>query len=158
MAKRGGKTVGVLGLTFKAETDDMRDSPSLSLIGALKDAGIRVKAYDPQGMEQARTMIDEVEFAETAYAAVEGVDAVVIATEWQEFRELDLSRVRSAMKGALFVDLRNLFSTEALDAAGFDHIGIGRRGKLRLADNVLSSHGSASPQDHAVPNMAVGAK
>jgi len=132
-----GKLVAVLGLTFKANTDDMRDSPAVAVIGALRDAGISVRAYDPQGMEHARAALDDVEFAQSAYAAIEGADAVVIATEWDEFANLDLERVRTTMRGKLLVDLRNVFTIDALDEAGFDHIGVGRRRRTPSADKVV---------------------
>src|SRR5215207_7643466 len=102
-----GKTVAVLGLTFKPNTDDMRDAPSLSVIAALQDAGATVRAYDPEGVEQARPMLPGVEFSPNPYAAAEGADALVIVTEWDEFRALDLGRMAKTLKAPLLVDLRN---------------------------------------------------
>ena len=89
-----GATIAILGLTFKPNTDDMRDAPSLDIIAALQDAGARVRAYDPEGMTQARELLHNVEFAESVYGCIEGADALVIVTEWDMFRALDLSRVR----------------------------------------------------------------
>ncbi|RYB03618.1 UDP-glucose dehydrogenase family protein [Lichenibacterium ramalinae] len=121
-----GKTVAVLGLTFKPNTDDMRDAPSLSLIAALKDAGARVRAYDPEGMEVARRMLDDVIFASDAYDCADGADALVIVTEWDAFRALDMSRLKSLLKAAVLVDLRNIYPREEAARHGFVHVGIGR--------------------------------
>ncbi|MBD8909704.1 UDP-glucose dehydrogenase family protein, partial [Methylorubrum zatmanii] len=105
-----GKRVALLGLTFKPNTDDMRDAPSLSIIAGLQDAGARVVAYDPEGMEQARPLLDGVEYAADAYACAEAADALVIVTEWNAFRALDLARLRSLMKAPVLIDLRNVYS------------------------------------------------
>ncbi|MFD1949570.1 UDP-glucose dehydrogenase family protein [Sphingomonas arantia] len=121
-----GRRVGVLGLTFKPDTDDMRDAPSLSLIQALQDAGAVVRAYDPEGQEQASRMLKDVEFAEDAYAAAEGADALVIVTEWNAFRALDLERIAAAMNTPLLVDLRNVYHRRDVEAAGLRYQGIGR--------------------------------
>ncbi len=121
-----GKTVAILGLTFKANTDDMRDSPALALIETLQRSGVQVRASDPQGLEHARSMVGNALLFNDPYKAVEGADALVIATEWTEFRQLDLELVRSLMRDRLFVDLRNLFTIEELDNAGFMHFGVGR--------------------------------
>jgi UDPglucose 6-dehydrogenase len=104
-----GKTVAVLGLTFKPNTDDMRDAPSLSVIAALQDAGATVRAYDPEGVEQARPMLPNVEFCPSPYVAAEGADALVIVTEWDEFRALDLGRMARTLNTPLLVDLRNIY-------------------------------------------------
>jgi UDPglucose 6-dehydrogenase len=121
-----GKTVGVLGLTFKPNTDDMRDAPSLSLIQALQDAGARVRAYDPEGAEQARPMLADVEFAVDPYSVAEGADALVIVTEWDEFRALDLKRVASLLAKPVLVDLRNIYPEEEAARAGLAYYGVGR--------------------------------
>jgi len=121
-----GKTVGVLGLTFKPNTDDMRDAPSLAIIAALQDAGATVKAYDPEGFEQARPLLNDVEFSESAYAAADGTDAVVIVTEWDAFRALDLGRIRAGMKAPLLVDLRNIYTPAEAERAGLTLIGVGK--------------------------------
>jgi UDPglucose 6-dehydrogenase len=121
-----GKTVGILGLTFKPNTDDMRDAPSLSIIAALQDAGATVKAYDPEGFEQARPLLPDVEFSESAYAAADGADAVVIVTEWDAFRALDLSRIAQNMKAPLLVDLRNIYPPAEAERAGLTLVGVGK--------------------------------
>jgi UDPglucose 6-dehydrogenase len=121
-----GKTVGVLGLTFKPDTDDMRDAPSLAVIQALQDAGATVRAYDPEGIEQARPMLKDVAFATDAYAAAEGADALVIVTEWDEFRALDLRRIAASMTSPTLVDLRNIYPREEVERAGLTVTGIGK--------------------------------
>ncbi|RJY08976.1 UDP-glucose dehydrogenase family protein [Aurantiacibacter aquimixticola] len=121
-----GKTVGVLGLTFKANTDDMRDSPAISIVQTLQDAGITVRAYDPEGMEQAKKVIDNVTYCEDPYAALDGADAAVIVTEWDTFRALDLDRVKSLLKTPLLVDLRNLYSRKDVEEHGFTYVAVGR--------------------------------
>ena len=120
-----GKTVAVLGLTFKPNTDDMRESPSLAIVPRLIAAGASVQAYDPEGEEEARKLLDGVAFCSDAYAAIEGADAMVIVTEWNEFRALDLDRVRRLMKRALVIDLRNIYSAADMGAAGFEYHGVG---------------------------------
>ncbi|MBN2970941.1 UDP-glucose/GDP-mannose dehydrogenase family protein [Roseomonas aeriglobus] len=121
-----GKTVGVLGLTFKPDTDDMRDAPSLALIQALQDAGATVKAYDPEGVEQARPLLSDVAFAASPYAAAEGADALVIVTEWAAFRALDLGRIAKSMNDPVLVDLRNIYPPEEAARAGLKLTGIGK--------------------------------
>lgn len=121
-----GKTVALLGLTFKANTDDMRDSPSISIVQALQDVGIKVRAYDPEGMDQAKKVIDNIDYCKDAYDALDDADAAVIVTEWDAFRALDMSRVKSLLKRPLLVDLRNLYSRQDLEAQGFTYIGVGR--------------------------------
>lgn len=121
-----GKTIGVLGLTFKPNTDDMREAPSLALIQALKDRGANVKVYDPVGMDNARGMIDGVTFCETALAAAEGADALVIVTEWNAFRSMDMAKLKSVMAAPVLVDLRNVYRPEDVRESGFDYVSIGR--------------------------------
>ena len=121
-----GKTIAVLGLTFKPNTDDMRDAPALAIIPALQDAGARIRAYDPEGMEQAAQQLDGVAFAESAYACVEGADALAILTEWDAFRGLDLDRVRSLLAAPVVVDLRNVYAPDDMRRRGFTYVGIGR--------------------------------
>ena len=122
---RGG-TIAILGLTFKPNTDDMRDAPSLSIITALQDAGAQVKAYDPEGMPSAKGMVDDVSFSETPYDCVEGAIAVVIVTEWDMFRALDLSRLHDLMKRKVFVDLRNVYRRHDVESRGFTYTGVGQ--------------------------------
>ena len=121
-----GKRVALLGLTFKPNTDDMRDAPSIAIAQALTDAGVDVTAYDPEGMDVAQPMMPEVAMKPNAYAAIEGADAVVIVTEWDAFRALDLKRVRDLAKAAVLVDLRNIYDPEEVRAAGFTYVSIGR--------------------------------
>jgi len=121
-----GRTVGLLGLTFKPNTDDMRDAPSLAIIQALQDAGATVKAYDPQGIEMARGLTSNVEFVENAYDAATAADCLVLVTEWNEFRSLDLERLREVMARPVLVDLRNVYRRPAVEAAGFSYSSIGR--------------------------------
>ena len=129
-----GSTIAVLGLTFKPNTDDMRDAPSIALITALQDAGAKVRAYDPEGMKQARAVLENVEYADTAYACIEGADALVIVTEWDAFRALDLVRVRSLLKRPVLVDLRNIYRPEDMSKLGFTYEGVGRPGSARDSD------------------------
>jgi UDPglucose 6-dehydrogenase len=123
-----GKTVAVLGLTFKPNTDDTRDSPAIALITALQDLGATVRAYDPAGMEQARPKLETVTYCHSAYAAAEGADAMVIATEWEQFRALDLNRLKSIMARPVIVDLRNIYRADEMKRAQFRYIGVGRAG------------------------------
>lgn len=121
-----GLNIGVLGLTFKPNTDDMRESPSLSIIQTLQDAGARVRAYDPEGIEQAKLLLEDVEFTESAYDLADGADCLVLVTEWNEFRTLDLNRIRLAMRIPNLVDLRNVYRRSEVEAAGISYSSIGR--------------------------------
>ncbi len=121
-----GKTVAILGLTFKPNTDDMRDAPSLAIIQALQDAGASVKAYDPEGVEQARPLLKDVTFSESPYAAADGADALVIVTEWDEFRALDLERMASTLATPLLVDLRNIYPPAEAERAGLRIVNVGK--------------------------------
>jgi UDPglucose 6-dehydrogenase len=121
-----GKTVALLGLTFKPNTDDMRDAPSISIVEALLDAGVHVRAYDPEGTEQARPLMPAVTFVSSPYEAAAGAEAVVLATEWDVLRALDLSRLAEAMAGRTLIDLRNIYPPEDARAAGLDWHGVGR--------------------------------
>ena len=124
-----GKTVAVLGLTFKPNTDDMRDAPSIPLITALHDMGAKVRAYDPVGMEQAKKVLSDVTYCDGAYECAEGADALVIATEWEQFRALDLDRLKNAMTARpVMVDLRNIYLPEEIRRRGFIYESIGRPG------------------------------
>ena len=122
-----GKRVAVLGLTFKPNTDDMRDAPSLWLISGLLKAGASIIACDPVGREQAEPLLPEISFAEDAYVAAYGADALVIVTEWNEFRALDLHQIASVMDGNVLVDLRNIYKPEDAAAAGLSYFGVGRK-------------------------------
>ena len=121
-----GKVVGVLGLTFKPNTDDMRDAPALDIIPALQAAGAVVQAYDPEGMTEASHMLPAVAFKDDAYAAAEGADVLVIITEWDQFRALDLDRVKSVMRAPTLVDLRNIYNPADIRSRGFKYASIGR--------------------------------
>ncbi len=121
-----GKTVAVLGVTFKPNTDDMRDAPSLEIIPALQEAGARIKAFDPAGTVEAEHLFNNVEFTSGPYFCAENADILVIITEWNEFRALDLDRLKSTMKAPVMVDLRNIYRPEEMAAAGFDYTSIGR--------------------------------
>ena len=121
-----GKKAALLGLTFKPNTDDMRDSPSIAIAQTLTDAGVNVAAFDPEGMEQARPLMPNVEMCEEPFAAITGADVVVIVTEWDAFRALDLARVREAANEPVLVDLRNIYSPEDVRALGFKYVSVGR--------------------------------
>ena len=121
-----GKTVAVLGLTFKPNTDDMRDSPSLAIVPALQKAGATVRAFDPQGMEEAKEMLPGTVFCDNAYETMEGADALAIVTEWNEFRLLDLERVKGLLSTPLMIDLRNIYKPDEIIKAGFDYYSVGR--------------------------------
>jgi UDPglucose 6-dehydrogenase len=115
-------------LTFKPNTDDMREAPSIALITALQDAGAKVRAYDPEGMKQARAALENVAYAEHAYACIDGADALVIVTEWDEFRALDLDRVKSLLKRPILVDLRNIYRPQDMSRHGLTYVCVGRGG------------------------------
>ena len=125
-----GKTIAVLGLTFKPNTDDMREAPSLDIIPALQGAGASLRAYDPAGLEAAKRLLDGVVWCEGAYEAMEGADALVIVTEWNAFRALDLARVKRLMKAPVMIDLRNIYDPEEMSAAGFRYASVGRPPRL----------------------------
>ena len=120
-----GKTVAVLGLTFKPNTDDMRDAPSLVIVPKLREKGAHIRAYDPEGAQEARKLLD-IETCKDAYEAIAGADGVVILTEWNEFRALDLARVKSLLKRPLMVDLRNIYRPAMMEEAGFTYVSVGR--------------------------------
>ena len=128
-----GKTIGVLGLTFKPNTDDMRDAPSLSIIQALQDAGATVRAYDPEGMEAAATMLTGVEYGRSAYDVAEGASAVVLVTEWDAFRALDFKRLKEVMAEPVLVDLRNVYPPKQMEALGIRYSSVGRPSDSELA-------------------------
>ncbi len=121
-----GKTIAVLGLTFKPNTDDMREAPAIPLITALQDMGAKVRAYDPVGMQQAKAAVSDVTFCTNAYSCAEGASALVIVTEWEQFRALDLERMKSVMERPVLVDLRNIYPPEEVARCGFVYESIGR--------------------------------
>ena len=121
-----GRRVGVLGLAFKPNTDDMREAPSIPLVQGLVKLGAKVRAFDPVAREQAEKLLERIEFADDAYAAAEGADALVIVTEWDEFRALDLERIAALLKGKVLVDLRNVYDRQDAEEAGLVYYGVGR--------------------------------
>lgn len=121
-----GKRVGLLGLTFKPNTDDMRDAPSIDIVKVLREAGATIAAYDPEGMEQARLALGELDYRTNPYQVAEGADALVLVTEWDAFRALDLKRLAGAMRQAVLVDLRNVYNPAEAEKAGLAYHGIGR--------------------------------
>jgi UDPglucose 6-dehydrogenase len=123
-----GLTIAVLGLTFKANTDDMRDAPSLDIVPALQAAGAKIVAFDPEGMKEASRMLAGITFAKTAYEAATGADVLVVITEWHEFRGLDPRRLKEMMRQPRIVDLRNIFNPEEMRGLGFAYEGVGRPG------------------------------
>jgi UDPglucose 6-dehydrogenase len=123
-----GKTLAVLGLTFKPNTDDMRDSPSLAILPLLRAAGARVRAFDPEGIEEARKLMPDIDYCGDAYETMEGADALVLITEWNEFRALDLDRVKSLLRQPVVIDLRNIYQPDEMIAAGLSYHSIGRPG------------------------------
>ena len=120
-----GKTVAVLGLTFKPDTDDMREAPSIPLVTGLLDMGAKVRAHDPAGMEQAKRELPDIEYYEDPYTCAKGAHALVIVTEWAQFRALDLVRLKQALAQPVVVDLRNIYRADEMTAAGFRYEGIG---------------------------------
>ena len=122
-----GKKIAVLGLTFKPETDDMRDSPALSIIPPLLDKGAKIHAHDPQGVDEAKKELKEsIQYHANIDEMLEGSDALVLMTEWNEYRNLNLSRIKELMRGKTFVDLRNVYERQSVEAAGFDYVAVGR--------------------------------
>lgn len=121
-----GKTIGVLGVAFKPNTDDMRDAPALTIVPVLQQAGAKIKAYDPEAMETAAPLMDGVEWCDDAYGVAESVDALAILTEWNEFRALDLDRVANSMNGNVLVDLRNIYKASEMVGRGLHYVSIGR--------------------------------
>jgi len=120
------KTLAVLGLTFKPNTDDMRDSPSLDIVPGLQRAGATIRAFDPEGMKEAKTMFENVVWCEDAYGAMDGADAVVIITEWNAFRGLDIKRMKSLLRAPLMIDLRNIYNPDEMAEAGIEYHCLGR--------------------------------
>ena len=121
-----GKSLAVLGLTFKPNTDDMRDAPSLEILPRLLAAGARIRAFDPEGMDEAKKLMPELVYCRDAYQTMEGADALILLTEWNEFRGLDLGRVRDLLTSPLVIDLRNIYQPQEMAAAGFSYLSVGR--------------------------------
>jgi UDPglucose 6-dehydrogenase len=131
-----GKTVGVLGLTFKPDTDDMRDAPSLAILQTLLDHGARIRAYDPEGMAATRSLIDGIDYGSDAYAVAKDADCLVIVTAWTQFRALDLARIRAAMRTPLLVDLRIIYRPDEVARAGLSYTSVGRGAVLSQWDQL----------------------
>ena len=121
-----GKKIAVLGLTFKPETDDMRDASALMILPALKEKGAEIVATDPHGMEESKKIMPEISYVDDPYEAMKGADCLVLMTEWNEYRSLDLEKVKKNMRGNIFIDLRNIYEPEHIRKAGFEYVGIGR--------------------------------
>lgn len=126
VGKLDGRKIAVLGLAFKPETDDMREAPAVGIIHALLEGGAKVRAYDPVAMSEAKKLLAEIEYADDEYAAVTGADALVFITEWNQFRALDLARVRDLMSTPKVADLRNIYDPEDMKELGFEYVGVGR--------------------------------
>jgi len=122
----GGKTIAVLGLAFKPNTDDMRDAPSLTIIPHLQASGAKIVAYDPEAMHEAKTLLSDVTYTDDPYTCLEGADALVIATEWDQFRALDMARVKALLNTPIIVDLRNIYASQTLRDQGFTYVSVGR--------------------------------
>ena len=121
-----GKTIAILGLAFKPETDDIREAPSIRIIGDLLEAGAGIRAYDPAAMESARRLLTDVEYCEDEYEAARGSDGLVVVTEWNQFRRLDMDRLKQLMREPNIIDLRNLYEPETMRSAGFKYLAMGR--------------------------------
>lgn len=121
-----GKVIAILGLTFKPNTDDMREAPSIAIIQSLQEDGAKIRAFDPQGMDAAAELFDDVAYAQDAYDAAHGADAIVIVTEWEAFRALDLERIKQQLKTPVMIDLRNIYRPAEMKQLGFDYWSIGR--------------------------------
>jgi len=128
-----GKTIGILGLAFKPDTDDMRDSPAIPVIKGLQALGARIQAYDPQSMENSRSIFENVDYCDDAYGTAEGADAIVLATEWNAFRALNFERIKAAMKIPNLIDLRNVYDPHRMKALGFHYSSVGRAEDVRKA-------------------------
>jgi UDPglucose 6-dehydrogenase len=133
-----GKTVGVLGLSFKPNTDDIRESPALPIVQGLLDRGVTVQAFDPEAMNACRPLFPTVTFCDNAYDAAKGADALIIVTEWNQFRKLEVDRLHQLLRQPLIIDLRNLYEPEKMVAAGFEYISIGRPDGRPAGGNVVS--------------------
>jgi UDPglucose 6-dehydrogenase len=121
-----GKKIGVLGLSFKPETDDMRESPAIEIIAAMLKRGATVRAFDPVAMDESKHYISGIEYASDEYDAISGADALVIVTEWNQFRALDLEKVKNLLNAPKIADLRNIYEPADMRAMGFDYVGVGR--------------------------------
>jgi UDPglucose 6-dehydrogenase len=121
--------IAVLGLAFKPETDDMRDSPAIPIIKGLQERGASVRAYDPQAMKNSKAFLTDLTYCDDAYSTAEGADALVLATEWNEFRALNFDRIRKALRRPVLIDLRNVYDPQRMRAHGFEYSSVGRSGQ-----------------------------
>ena len=144
-----GKRIAVLGLTFKPNTDDMRDSPALSLIQALQDVGAEIRAYDPEGMEFAKDLLSDVEYADGPYDCARDADAAVIVTEWDQFRALDFPRLKTLMRTPLLIDLRNVYGRHEIERHGFGYISVGRPAHDLALDGTAGARGNMRTPERA---------
>ncbi|MBI5745637.1 MAG: UDP-glucose/GDP-mannose dehydrogenase family protein [Nitrospirae bacterium] len=122
-----GKTIGILGLSFKPNTDDMRDAPSIEIINALQKSGAKINAYDPAAMDEAKKVLKDITYCDDSYMAIDGADALIILTEWNQFRNLDLEKVKSLIKSPIFIDLRNVYEPNKIKELGLKYVGLGRK-------------------------------
>jgi UDPglucose 6-dehydrogenase len=130
-----GKTIGILGLSFKPNTDDIREAPALDIIAALQKQGAKIKAYDPVAIPPAQQVLRDVEYCKDSYSVCSGSDALVLATEWNQFRALDLKRVHALLNQPIMIDLRNVYEPETMKRLGFRYTAVGRRPRYRDSPN-----------------------
>ena len=150
-----GLTLAALGLTFKPNTDDMRDSPSLAFLPALSDAGATVRAFDPEGIAEAKKLMPELEYCTDPYEAMDGADALILVTEWNAFRALDLTRVKRLLRRPLVIDLRNIYKPEEMAAIGLAYHSIGRASSPAGAEAAAPAAEAATPGTTVAPNLRV---
>ena len=135
-----GKTIGVLGLAFKPDTDDIREAPALDIISALQQRGAKIKAYDPVAMPATQQVLRDVEYCQDSYSTCEGSDVLVLVTEWNQFRALDLERVRALLLQPVMVDLRNVYEPATMQRLGFRYTSVGRRGAHGAVESSNALH------------------
>ena len=123
-----GKTIGILGLSFKPNTDDMREAASITIINGLQAEGAKIKAFDPVAMEEAKKVLKGVKYCDDAYTVAKDSDALVIVTEWNEFRQLDLGKIKESLKAPIIIDTRNIYEPERMRRLGFTYVSLGREG------------------------------
>ena len=150
-----GLTLAALGLTFKPNTDDMRDSPSLAFLPALSDAGATVRAFDPEGIAEAKKLMPELEYCTDPYEAMDGADALILVTEWNAFRALDLIRIKRLLRRPLVIDLRNIYKPEEMAAIGLAYDIIGRASSPAGAEAAAPAAEAATPGTAAAPTLRV---
>ena len=121
------KQIGILGLSFKPNTDDLRSAPSIEIIKDLQAEGARIRAYDPQAMENSKTMLKDVEYRQNPYDAAKGCDALIILTEWSEFKDIDIAKIKNLMNRPLIIDGRNIFDASHMQSLGIEYVSIGRK-------------------------------